>query len=245
MDLSPVAATSAVDACARQLEHQILAGRVRPGDRLPPERDLARDLGVNRTTLRSALGRLASLGLVRARQGSGYAVLDYRASGGTDLLAPVARLAHGPALVDVARDLLAVRRALGGVLLERLSAIPARSLSLGAVEAAVTRLAETVALGKVSGIAEADVAVIGALAALTGSAVLQLCTNPIAGVLAELPALREAIYADASDSVLAYRLLLGWLRAPRRPAYAPVLEALIARDERTLARLRRTQGGRR
>lgn len=42
-----------------------------PGDRLPPERQLAAELGISRSSLREALRRLVDLGIVEARQGSG------------------------------------------------------------------------------------------------------------------------------------------------------------------------------
>lgn len=42
-----------------------------PGDRLPPERELATRLGVSRSSLREGLRRLTDLGIIEARQGSG------------------------------------------------------------------------------------------------------------------------------------------------------------------------------
>lgn len=53
------------------LEADIAAGRLAPGDRLPAETQLAERFGVNRHTVRRALGVLASRGLVRATQGRG------------------------------------------------------------------------------------------------------------------------------------------------------------------------------
>jgi len=44
---------------------------VRPGDRLPPERELAARLGVSRSSLREGLRRLTDLGIIESRQGSG------------------------------------------------------------------------------------------------------------------------------------------------------------------------------
>jgi GntR family transcriptional regulator, transcriptional repressor for pyruvate dehydrogenase complex len=44
---------------------------VAPGDRLPPERELAARLGVSRSSLREGLRRLTDLGIIEARQGSG------------------------------------------------------------------------------------------------------------------------------------------------------------------------------
>ena len=55
----------------RELARLILAGRLAPGSRLPSSRDLARELGVARNTILSALDQLASEGYVEGRRGSG------------------------------------------------------------------------------------------------------------------------------------------------------------------------------
>lgn len=49
---------------------------LRPGDRLPPEREMAQQLGVSRATLRSAIGYLAAMGVLRIRHGVGTFVAD-------------------------------------------------------------------------------------------------------------------------------------------------------------------------
>src|SRR5580765_2324435 len=46
-------------------------GALRPGDRLPAERDLATQIGVSRPTVRAGLHALAAMGVVRSRHGSG------------------------------------------------------------------------------------------------------------------------------------------------------------------------------
>ena len=46
-------------------------GRVRPGERLPNERDLARHLGISRPSLREAVRALAAMNILEVRQGSG------------------------------------------------------------------------------------------------------------------------------------------------------------------------------
>ena len=53
----------------------IADGELAPGDRLPPVRDLARQLGVNVNTVRSAYMKLDADGLVRTRHGVGTVVL--------------------------------------------------------------------------------------------------------------------------------------------------------------------------
>lgn len=53
------------------LEDLLVHGRYRVGDRIPPEADLVRSLGVSRATIRAAVGRLVGRGLLVRRQGSG------------------------------------------------------------------------------------------------------------------------------------------------------------------------------
>lgn len=64
------------DAIASSLERRILEGSLKPGDRLPPERELAAELGVSRPSLREAIQKLASKGMVQSRQGGGTYVTD-------------------------------------------------------------------------------------------------------------------------------------------------------------------------
>lgn len=58
------------------LTEAIVDGRYPPDTSLPSERDLADQLGVNRTSLRQALSRLEQLGLVETQHGRGTVVLD-------------------------------------------------------------------------------------------------------------------------------------------------------------------------
>lgn len=63
--------SSLVDVTETSLRDRLAPGRARPGDRLPPEQELAEELGVSRGTLRLALERLESNGEIIRRQGSG------------------------------------------------------------------------------------------------------------------------------------------------------------------------------
>jgi DNA-binding GntR family transcriptional regulator len=62
---------SLVDTAEVALRNWLAPGRHRPGDRLPPEHDLAAMLGISRGTLRAALQRLEGSGEIVRRQGSG------------------------------------------------------------------------------------------------------------------------------------------------------------------------------
>ncbi len=63
-----------VTEIAQQFEQSILSGELAPGDLLPSEREISAQMGVSRSAVREALGRLASLGLVRSVHGSGTRV---------------------------------------------------------------------------------------------------------------------------------------------------------------------------
>lgn len=75
-DTTPDPARSAPPARAWRvvldsIEGDLLAGTLGPGDRLPPERELASTLGVGRSSVREALRVLEVMGLIRTATGSG------------------------------------------------------------------------------------------------------------------------------------------------------------------------------
>ena len=69
-------------------------GRLRPGDRLPAERDLAVQIGVSRPSVRAGLHALAAMGVVQSRHGSGTYIPDGPPSLGSEPLSFLAAL-HG------------------------------------------------------------------------------------------------------------------------------------------------------
>jgi GntR family transcriptional repressor for pyruvate dehydrogenase complex len=98
----------------RQIESLILRGILRPGERLPSERDLAARLDVSRPSLREALAELEDFGLIETRPGAGAYVADVL---GSAFAPPLVRLfsTHAEALFDY----LAFRRDLEGLAAER------------------------------------------------------------------------------------------------------------------------------
>jgi GntR family transcriptional repressor for pyruvate dehydrogenase complex len=49
----------------------IASGALHPGDRLPPERELARELKISRSSLRAGIGFLSAMGVLKSRHGAG------------------------------------------------------------------------------------------------------------------------------------------------------------------------------
>lgn len=67
----PVARSRTYELVLDRIEEQIASGRLRAGDRLPPERELAAALGVSRVAVREALRVLQAMGLISQGTGSG------------------------------------------------------------------------------------------------------------------------------------------------------------------------------
>jgi len=232
---------STVDVVAKAVKRAIFRGELRAGERLPAERKLAETFGVNRVTIRSALDRLTTAGLVSRRQGSGYRVLDYRRTGGPALLGSVASLASEEGgLLEVVVDLMRMRRSLARALFEALSE---RLDDVGrqGITAAVEAFAVVAANSNATqeALIEADLGVLMALLDASQSKVLALCFNPILRVLNELPVLVEVMYAEPQTNLTAYRLLLSLLNDPPADLSDRVLDLLAARDRYVLQRLER------
>ncbi len=84
--LTPVKSEKKSEQVYEKLRDSILVGEFRVGERLPTERKLCEILEVNRSSVREALRRLEQARLVEVRHGSGCIVLDFKATGGFDLL---------------------------------------------------------------------------------------------------------------------------------------------------------------
>ncbi|MEM6994649.1 MAG: GntR family transcriptional regulator [Myxococcota bacterium] len=112
MRLQRIAKKTLSDEVFEQLSTQIVHGSLSPGVNLPSERDLCETLGVNRGAVREALRRLSQAGLVRISQGGGTKVLDFRRSGGLDLLPRLLFRDDDKVDLDVARSIMEMRAAL-------------------------------------------------------------------------------------------------------------------------------------
>lgn len=91
-----------------QIKAMLSEGRLEPGQRLPPERDLAAQLGISRSSMREAVRALTVLGVLEARHGSGIYVTQLEAGDLLETFGAVADLSRGRQLVE----LLEVRRIL-------------------------------------------------------------------------------------------------------------------------------------
>lgn len=90
--------TAVFEQVAGEIRRAILDGEAKPGERLPPARDLAAELGVNTNTVLRALRLLRDEGLLEFRRGRGVSV---------------AGTPERAAVLEKARELVALARSHG------------------------------------------------------------------------------------------------------------------------------------
>lgn len=103
---------SAVDQAFASLRSKILYGAWPAGTAVPSERELTETLQVSRSTVREALNRLASAGLIAMPPGATKRVLDWRDHGGVELLGDMVLRPDGTLDLAVIRSATEMRAAL-------------------------------------------------------------------------------------------------------------------------------------
>lgn len=152
MSLKPVERRSASAAVFEQLATEVLYGGLEPGQSLPPERSLTGLLEVNRQAIREALQRLAQAGLVEISHGGPTKVLDYRRSGGLDLLPRL--LVQGDRFdPGVVRSVMEMRASIG----PDVARLAAERASAGVIDAVQGVVAEMEAEADIASLARLDV----------------------------------------------------------------------------------------
>ena len=117
--VEPIKSTRIYEEIVRQVKELIAHGKLRSGDQLPPERDLAEKFRVSRTSVREALRALQSRGLIEIRAGEGAFVRDVSVETLIEPLAlvilphreAVAELFEARRLIEPSIAALAARRA--------------------------------------------------------------------------------------------------------------------------------------
>jgi GntR family transcriptional repressor for pyruvate dehydrogenase complex len=221
--IAPVARQSVVDAVSDRLRGEILSGRLRPGTRLPSERELSLALGVNRLTLRASLARLEALGLITTRHGAGTIVASWRERAGLEMLGTLVKglkLAD-PTWHELVRSALEIRRILAA---EAVALAAARHTEedLVAIESCAQVLREHG--DDALAFARADLAFMRAVCKAARNVGLELFLNTFARWPDEHPQLVAALYDDCNR---------------RGELYPAVIDLIRSRDceaARTLAR---------
>jgi len=107
--ISPIARVPVSESLYRQLQERITSGAWKAGQRLPSERALSEESGVNRNGVREAIKRLQQAGLVAVQQGGNHEVLDLRREAGLELLPSLVVDARGRFQPAVVAGLMSMR----------------------------------------------------------------------------------------------------------------------------------------
>jgi len=201
--LAPVARQSVVDAVADRLRGEILAGRLRPGTRLPSERELSLALGVNRLTLRASLARLEALGLITTRHGAGTIIASWRERAGLEMLGTLVKglkLAD-PAWHELVRSALELRRILASEAVA-LAAERHTDDDIDAIATCIQVLREHV--DDPLAFARGDLAFMRAICRAARNVGLELFLNTFARWPDEYPGLVTVLYDNTASSVALY-----------------------------------------
>ena len=191
---------------------EILAGRIPAGSRLPSERELSLALGVNRLTLRAALGRLEALGLVATRHGAGTVVTAWREHAGLESLsALIGSLTPGePEWFDLAVSMLELRR----ILATEAVALAAERHTPEQLEAIVRAADEQkTRLGDPIEYARGEIAFERLIIQAGGNVAFELVLNMFARFPEEQPQVVAAMYDERRHAPLFYELVIDLIRA--------------------------------
>lgn len=232
----------AAQEAADRLRSAILRGDLSPGNDLPGERDLSERLGVSRLTLRSAIARLEAEGLVRPVHGKGNLVLDFRETGGVDLVGYLAAQAMEGGTVPFAllADLLELRRMIATEMLE-LVALRASDEELAELRAHLA--VQKTLIDRPEEFMAADLQFARLLVRATHNLALELLFNTVVRVIDSHPGLELAFRANSDQTVAAYDRMLDLVETRDRHRASRVATRLIERLDRvTLQRVSEITG---
>jgi GntR family transcriptional repressor for pyruvate dehydrogenase complex len=210
--LAPVARQSVVDAVADRLRGEILAGRLRPGTRLPSERELSLALGVNRLTLRASLARLEALGLITTRHGAGTVVASWRERAGLEMLGTLVKglKITDPPWHELVRSALEIRRILAAESVA-LAAERHTDEDIDAIATCAQVLREHV--DDPVAFARVDLAFMRAVCKAARNVGLELLLNTFARWPDEHPQLVAVLYDDCATSATFYPMVIDIIKS--------------------------------
>ena len=219
----PVQPVRLYERIVEQVEDAIARGELKPGQRLPSERDLVVQFGASRPTVREALRVLESSGVVRSRPGDplGPEILPFSPTGLTKQMTRLARVEQ----MSIA-ELVSFRMILDGSA-SMLAARLRSDAELATMEEAVEVMAASIDLGYEE-FGEADVAFHYAVALASRNTLIQVCNHVVRGVVLTL----------ISDKVSRARNSKALMRRSLRH-HREVLEAIRLGDGPAAARISR------
>lgn len=217
----PVEPVRLYQRIVEQIEDAVADGSLKPGERLPSERELVAQFGASRPTVREALRVLESNGVVRSRPGDpqGPEVLSFTPEALAKQMTRLTRVDHMSMT-----DLLSFRMILDGSA-NMLAARLRTRTQLKEIEATIGAMEAAIGEGY-DAFSEADVAFHDAIARASRSALIQVCNDVVRGVVLSLISDKVAHAGDAPrlmrESLRHHQEVLKAIRAGDGPAAARI-----------------------
>jgi len=118
MEFTKLSAPSLKELFTQQLETMILSGKLPTGEKLPPERELAKSMQVSRAVVNAGITELARKGFLMIKPRIGTFVADYRRNGTMDTLISIMNYNGGILRKAEIRSILELRIALDSLAIE-------------------------------------------------------------------------------------------------------------------------------
>jgi len=234
-EADPETTTTAIDAVFERLLADIVSGTYTAGTRLPAERELSRQLGASRPTLREALRRLGEWNLVEPRRGSGIVVRHYR-DWSIEVIAAYLRYgkpeAHQPTIARILMDLLEMRR---GVVLEVVR-LTASRMPRGGTQGARLAMARAWSLRDQPAYAREDFEVMRQIVEAAQFTPGLWLLNRVADIWLDAAAALRMIVRAPDDYVATYTRFFDLLEARDAEGACALMAAYLARHDEQITR---------
>lgn len=227
---------TAIDAVFEKLLADIVRGVHPSGTRLPAERELARQLGASRPTLREALRRLGEWNLVEPRRGSGVVVRPYR-DWSIEVIGGYLRYGkpegNQPSIGQILVDMLSMRRA---VLLETIR-VTASRIPKGGTAAARLAMARAWSLRNEATYVREDFEVMRAIVEAARFTPGVWMLNRVADIYLDLAAVVRFALKAPDDYVAVHTKFFDLLESGQGDAACDLMKAYLLRHDAAIEKL--------
>lgn len=194
MSFQPIKIKKIYEEIVEQLKEMISNGELKPGQRLPSERDMAESLGVSRASVREALTALEAIGILDIRPGEGTFVRETSVSTTFAPLAMVLEMEQNPG-----GQLMEVRR----VLETEMAALAAQRATEEDIKNIETSLNRMKTAKTISQAVEADLRFHFSIAEATHNTILLRIMNTVADLMHNaFRVQREELFADKGTEII-------------------------------------------
>lgn len=225
--IRPIRSGQTTEQVVARVYELIKREELQPGDRLPPERELAKHLGISRPSLRAGLGSLISMGVLQSRQGAGTFLVDGPPALDSEPLRLLAKL-HGFSFVHMfeTRSILEVGAA--GLAAER-----ATGEQLAAMSEEIAEM--FAALKDPQQFLVHDVAFHRAVAAASGNATLATLVDMVSAILYERRRDTIGRAHDFNEAIELHRRVYRAIRSRKPDEAREAMREHIMRAQRAFA----------